>query len=71
MVEFFELGKQGMLFEDWRSWSSPRMTVEFVCPAPEQPGSYMLKFDLVAEGVTWFETTGSPAAATRLTVIAR
>lgn len=27
--------------------------------APAQPGEYLLKFDLVAEGMTSFETTGS------------
>jgi SAM-dependent methyltransferase len=27
--------------------------------APAQPGEYLLKFDLVAEGITWFEPTGS------------
>ena len=28
--------------------------------APEKPGRYALKFDLVAEGVDWFESCGSP-----------
>ena len=28
--------------------------------APEQPGRYALKFDLVSEGVDWFESCGSP-----------
>jgi hypothetical protein len=31
-------------------------------------GTYYLKVDLVAEGVTWFEPTGSPAAIHRLVV---
>lgn len=49
---------------------SPGTTVRlaFDCPAPEGSGAYMLKFDLVAEGVTWFETTGSPAVTRALTV---
>jgi SAM-dependent methyltransferase len=42
--------------------------VSFTCPAPDTPGRYALKFDLVAEGVTWFETEGSPIATTRTTV---
>jgi hypothetical protein len=40
----------------------------FDCPAPTAAGTYMLKFDLVAEGVTWFETGGSPVATHRLIV---
>jgi SAM-dependent methyltransferase len=28
-------------------------------PAPAAPGSYQLKFDMVREGVTWFELAGS------------
>lgn len=43
-------------------------TVAFSCPAPDRPGSYVLKFDLVAEGVTWFEAAGSPPVTTRLVV---
>jgi hypothetical protein len=38
------------------------------CPAPAAPGNYVLKFDLVAEGVTWFETAGSPTVSRRVTV---
>jgi hypothetical protein len=29
-------------------------------PAPERPGKYTLKFDLVSEGIDWFERCGSP-----------
>ena len=29
-------------------------------PAPETPGRYGLKFDLVSEGIDWFESCGSP-----------
>jgi hypothetical protein len=28
--------------------------------APKKPGKYMLKFDLVSEGIDWFENNGSP-----------
>ncbi len=34
------------------------ITVEV--PAPSRPGRYQLKFDLVYEGVDWFEACGSP-----------
>jgi hypothetical protein len=36
-------------------------------PIPE-PGDYRLKFDLVSEGVEWFEKCGSPTTMTPLTV---
>ncbi len=29
-------------------------------PAPTELGRYQLKFDLVSEGIDWFETSGSP-----------
>jgi hypothetical protein len=35
---------------------------------PAEAGTYGLKFDLVAEGMTWFETTGSPAISKRVMV---
>jgi Radical SAM superfamily len=28
--------------------------------APDRPGRYLLKFDLVSEGIDWFEKSGSP-----------
>jgi ubiquinone/menaquinone biosynthesis C-methylase UbiE len=34
-------------------------TVEIDMPAPEDPGAHHVKFDLVAEGVAWFEQEGS------------
>jgi hypothetical protein len=40
----------------------------FDCPAPPERGSRQLKFDLVVEGVTWFEPTGSATAVTPLRV---
>jgi SAM-dependent methyltransferase len=40
----------------------------FSCPAPQTAGVYGLKFDLVAEGVAWFETSGSPTVTRELRV---
>ena len=37
-------------------------------PAPEQPGRYALKFDLVSEGIDWFERCGSPTTTRSLWV---
>jgi ubiquinone/menaquinone biosynthesis C-methylase UbiE len=45
------------------------IVLSFGCQAPGVAGEYMLKFDLVAEGVTWFETAGSPVVTRRLTVL--
>jgi MoaA/NifB/PqqE/SkfB family radical SAM enzyme len=36
--------------------------------APAAPGRYALKFDLVSEGVDWFERCGSPTTTTPLVV---
>jgi SAM-dependent methyltransferase len=43
--------------------------LSFALPAPAVPGNYMLKFDLVAEGITWFEPAGSPVVTRRFTVL--
>jgi hypothetical protein len=37
--------------------------------APERPGRYALKFDLVSEGIDWFEACGSPTTTKTLVVI--
>jgi hypothetical protein len=37
-----------------------RADVPIEIPAPEQAGRYTLKFDLVSEGIDWFEKCGSP-----------
>jgi Radical SAM superfamily/Iron-sulfur cluster-binding domain len=37
-------------------------------PAPNQPGRYALKFDLVSEGIDWFEKCGSPTTVKVLVV---
>ena len=36
--------------------------------APQRPGRYALKFDLVSEGIDWFERCGSPTTTRRLWV---
>jgi hypothetical protein len=48
----------------------PGMTValDFSCPAPDSPGPCILKFDMVAEGVTWFEPVGSSVVTKKITV---
>jgi ubiquinone/menaquinone biosynthesis C-methylase UbiE len=48
----------------------PRAAVDltFTCPAPDAPGTYNVKLDLVAEGVTWFEPTGS-GVVTRTVIV--
>jgi hypothetical protein len=37
--------------------------------APEKPGRYALKFDLVSEGIDWFEACGSPTTTKTLIVL--
>jgi hypothetical protein len=37
-------------------------------PAPEKPGRYAIKFDLVSEGIDWFEACGSPTTVKELIV---
>jgi hypothetical protein len=37
-------------------------------PAPAQAGRYRLKFDLVSEGIDWFERCGSPTTMRTLWV---
>ena len=44
------------------------VTTVFNCPVPQAPGRYGLKFDLAAEGMTWFETEGSVPAFQALRV---
>ena len=45
-----------------------RANVNIEIPAPEQPGRYALKFDLVSEGIDWFERCGSPTTTKSLWV---
>jgi hypothetical protein len=42
------------------------VTIEI--PAPTEPGRYQLKFDLVSEGIDWFEACGSPTTLKPLRV---
>jgi SAM-dependent methyltransferase len=42
-------------------------TVDFALEPPV-PGEYLLEFDLVSEGVAWFEMNGSATATVRITV---
>jgi hypothetical protein len=45
-----------------------RADIAIEIPAPEQPGRYALKFDLVSEGIDWFEKCGSPTTTRALWV---
>lgn len=44
------------------------VSVEVALPAPAEPGSYRLEFDLVAEYVAWFETNGASTVTIPITV---
>jgi len=46
-----------------------RADVPITITAPSQPGRYTLKFDLVSEGIDWFESCGSPTTTKTLVVI--
>jgi hypothetical protein len=43
--------------------------VPITVTAPDKPGRYALKFDLVSEGIDWFEACGSPTTTRTLYVI--
>jgi hypothetical protein len=43
--------------------------VPITITAPDAPGRYLLKFDMVSEGVDWFEACGSPTTTKTLLVI--
>jgi hypothetical protein len=45
-----------------------RNTFKFNLPSPAEPGLYWLKFDMVSEGVDWFESGGSAVVWKRLRV---
>ncbi|MBI4484954.1 MAG: hypothetical protein HY655_02985, partial [Acidobacteria bacterium] len=45
-----------------------RADVAIEIPAPAEPGRYSLKFDLVSEGIDWFERCGSPTTLKTLVV---
>jgi hypothetical protein len=44
-------------------------SIEMAITPPETPGRYALKFDLVSEGIDWFEACGSPTTLKTLLVI--
>jgi hypothetical protein len=44
------------------------LDVPIEIPAPAASGAYLLKFDLVSEGIDWFEACGSPPTWQPLTV---
>jgi hypothetical protein len=44
------------------------LTIPLTIKAPEHPGRYMLKFDLVSEGIDWFEACGSRTTSEALIV---
>jgi hypothetical protein len=46
-----------------------RTRVPITITAPDQPGRYALKFDLVSEGIDWFEACGSPTTMKTLVVL--
>ena len=46
-----------------------RAEVPITITAPAEPGRYALKFDLVSEGIDWFEACGSPTTTKTLVVI--
>jgi hypothetical protein len=46
-----------------------RADVPITITAPAVPGRYALKFDLVSEGIDWFEACGSPTTTKTLVVI--
>jgi MoaA/NifB/PqqE/SkfB family radical SAM enzyme len=45
-----------------------RADVGIDVPAPSEPGRYALRFDLVSEGIDWFETCGSEPTVRELVV---
>jgi len=63
-------------------WNGPRValprvvepgesaTLLFSFPAPQDPGDYVIEWDLVSEGESWFADCGSETARTRLRVTA-
>jgi SAM-dependent methyltransferase len=69
-------GEGRVMVKDFHRVALPRaiapgqtVALVFSCPVPPAPGLYGLKCDLVAEGVTWFETEGSAPASRPLRVV--
>ena len=60
---------------DWFRESLPqdvvpgtRLTLPVLLPAIQEPGDYLVVFDLVVEGVMWFADAGSSPASVRLVI---
>jgi hypothetical protein len=51
--------------------AADRADVAIQIPTPGEPGRYALKFDLVSEGIDWFERCGSQTTTTALIVWGR
>jgi len=67
--------KKNLLERDFAREFLPRdiprgeaLTMNMSIPAIEQSGRYYLKFDMVAEGLIWFESNRSPVAWTELSI---
>jgi hypothetical protein len=45
------------------------ITLSFAVAAPAEPGLYVLEFDMVQEGVSWFGLKGSRTCRARITVV--
>ena len=67
----------GVLVRDHERFELPndmnpaeRTDLTFICHAPEEPGRYQLRFDLVDEGISWFESFGVQAVGFAIEVAA-
>ena len=65
--EYVSEGKRTVLPEAMRPGDSARVAVEIV--APSSAGNFMVVFDMVHEGITWFEEKGSVPLVIELVVI--
>lgn len=68
-VQLLDAGSR-LLSRDYHRVSLPgdvavgeSVALTFDCPLPREPGAYVLKLDMVAEGIVWFEAAGSPTAS--------
>ena len=43
--------------------------IRIILPPLSDPGKYFIKFDMVSEGIDWFESGGSPVVWKNLSVI--
>ena len=68
-------GRRRLLVLDYTRTPLPRdvepeesVEIESALAAPIVPGRYLIEIDLVAEGIAWFGSLGSPTAGFELTV---